>query len=101
MTKNPFVNAIAAIVYIIIVALIMFFGIEHSKPANTIIVPITVVSLFSLSAATMAYIFFYQPLQLYLDGKKKIATDLFLKTLAIFAAITAVLLILLLSGIVS
>lgn len=101
MTKNPLVNAAAAILYIIIVASVMFYGVEHSAPVNSIIVPIAMLSLFSLSAAVMGYIFLYQPLQLFLDGKKKEAIDIFLKTVAIFGGITALVFLLLFSGILS
>ena len=55
-------------------------------------------SLFTLSAAVMAYVFGYEPFQLYFDGKKKQALDLALKTIAAFAIITAIILVLLFSG---
>lgn len=99
MTKNPFINAIAGLIYITLVASIMFFGLEHAEPGNSVIVPIAVLSLFSLSAAMMGYIFLFQPVQLYLDGKKKQATTLLVHTTLIFAAITTVIFLLLLSGI--
>ncbi len=100
MTKNPFVNALAAALYIIVVASIMFYG-PHMMPreAFAILIPIAMISLFTLSAAVMGYLFLSEPLQLYLDGKKKEAIQLFLKTIFIFAGITAIfLLILLLSS---
>ena len=100
MTKNPLINALAALVYIILVAMVMFYGMEHAGSDKSIIVPITMLSLFTLSAAVMSFIFASQPLQLYLDGKKKEAVKLFLQTLVIFAGITSVLLILLFSGII-
>jgi hypothetical protein len=99
MTKNPFLNALAAFIYITTIASMMFFGSQHTGPVNSIIAPIAVVSLFTLSAAIMGYIFCYQPIQLYFDGKKKNAVDLFLKTVLIFAIITIFILILLFSGI--
>jgi len=48
----------------------------------------------------MAYIFLYQPVQLFIDGKKKQAVNLFVRTVGIFAVFTAVILVLLLSGII-
>jgi hypothetical protein len=87
----PFINAGAAFVYIILVAVVMFFGVAHTKGPDTIVVPIAILSLVSLSTAVMAYIFLYQPVQLYLDGKKKEATSLVTKTLLTFAGITAVI----------
>ena len=101
MTKNPFLNALSAVAYIAIVASIMFYGMARmpAGPDKSVAVPIAVLSLFTLSAAVMAYIFVSQPLQLYLDGKKKIAINLFLQTLAVFAGITALIFILLYSRI--
>ncbi len=43
------------------------------------------------SAASMGYLFLYQPLQLYLEGEKKKSVDLFLKTLGVFAVSAATL----------
>ncbi|MBI3342471.1 hypothetical protein HY024_05095 [Candidatus Curtissbacteria bacterium] len=99
MTRNPFINAFAATFYITIVASVMFYGTEHNHPNNTIIVPIAVLSLFTLSAAVMAYLFLYQPLQLYLDGKKKNAVNFFLQTIAAFGGITILVFALLFSGV--
>lgn len=99
MTKNPFLNALAALIYIAAVACVMFYGVEHNTPGNSIIIPIAILSLFTFSAAMMGYIFLFQPIQLYLDGKKKEAVDLFLKTLMTFGGITFVALVLLISGI--
>ena len=99
MTKNPFINAFTATLYIAAVALLMFYGTEHKASVNSVIVPIAVVSLFTLSAAVMGYLFLYQPLQLYLDGKKKHAVNLFLQTVAVFAGITVLIFALLFTGI--
>lgn len=99
MTKNPFVNAFVAILYIIVIASVMFYGIEHTGPVKSVIAPIVVVSLFTLSAAVMGYLFLYQPLRLYLDGKKKDAVNLFLQTVAVFAGITVLILVLFFSRI--
>ena len=99
MTKNPFINAFSGILYIILVASVMFYGTEHTKSVNSVIVPIAILSLFSLSAALMGYFFLFQPVQLYLDGKKKEATSLLVKTILVFASITAVIFTLFLSGI--
>ena len=78
MTKNPYLNALLATGYITLVASFMFYGTEHNTSVKSVIVPIAILSLFTLSAAVMAYIFASMPLQLYLDGKKKEAVNLFL-----------------------
>lgn len=99
MTKNPFLNAIAALIYIIIVALIMFYGTQFAGPDKSVIAPIAVLSLFTFSAAMMGYFFLFQPAQLFLEEKKKQAIDLFLKTLLTFGGVTIIALALLFSGI--
>lgn len=99
MSKNPFLNALAALLYIIIVASVMFYGSSFVKPEDSVMAPIAVLSLFTLSAAVMGYIFVLQPFQLYLDGKKKEAINLFLKTTMLFAVMTLVVFIIFFSGI--
>lgn len=88
MTKNPFINAFAASAYIALVASLMFYGPKFADGKDTVLVPIAMISLLTFSAATMAYLFMYQPLQMYLDGNKKGAINFFLKTLATFGLIT-------------
>ena len=91
MTKNPFINALAGLLYIVLVVSALFnaeflFGAQE----DTILIPIAALSLFVFSASTMAYLFLYQPLQMFLDGEKKDAVNLFLKTLGVFAVSAAV-----------
>ncbi len=100
MTKNPLINALVASLYIVIVASVMYYGSRlASQKTETVVVPIAVISLFTLSAAVMGYLFLYQPLQLYLEGEKQSAVNLFLKTVAVFAGITALILFMLFSRI--
>ena len=99
MTKNPFVNAAGATLYIILVASLVFNGQRLFGNGKSVLIPIAMLSLFTLSAAVMGYIFLYQPAQMYLDGKKKVALNLFLQTLATFAGITVLVFLLLFLGI--
>ena len=99
MSKNPLINALAASAYIVLIALVMNWGTKLAAHPDTFIAPIAVISLFTLSAAIMGYLFCYQPAQLYFDGKKKAAVSLFLQTVAVFGAITALVLALLFSGV--
>ncbi len=101
MSKNPIVNALSASAYIILVVSIMTFVTQplRNKP-DTIGAPITVLSLLTLSAAVMGFLFLYQPLLLFIEGKKKQAVNLFVQTVGVFAAITVVVLILLFSGVI-
>src|SRR6185437_5489428 len=95
MTKNPFINAVAATLYITAVATIPFFGKSLFGSGNSFLIPIAMISLFTLSAAVMGFLFLYQPLLLLLDGHKKKAVNLFLQTVATFAGITIIIFILL------
>ena len=94
-------NAIAAIVYIAIVASIMFYGPRIVEPReDTIAMPIAMISLFTFSVAVMAFIFFYQPFQLYFAGERKVAAHLFLKTVLAFGCITLLAFGVMVSGII-
>ena len=96
MTQNPLYNALLASGYIVLVVTVMTSFVDKADgPERGILVPLTILSLFVLSAAVMSYIFFYQPIMLYMDGKKTEAVNLFLKTLGFFAGITIVLLVVL------
>lgn len=72
MIKNPFYNALVAIIYIVVV--VFALHLIADKKVNTdiaqYITPIMMLSMFTLSAAVIGYVFCYQPLRLYLDGKK-------------------------------
>ncbi|OGK67302.1 hypothetical protein A2313_04770 [Candidatus Roizmanbacteria bacterium RIFOXYB2_FULL_41_10] len=70
-----------------------------NKP-DTFFAPVTFLSVLTLSVTVMAFLFFYQPLQLFIEGKKKEAVNLFVKTVGVFAIITALVLILLFSGLI-
>jgi len=95
------INALTAVLYIFIIAFVIFYGTKNMRPANSFFAPVAMISLFTLSAAMMGYFFLYQPAQLYFDGKKKIAVNLFIQTLISFGVITALLVSLLFSGILS
>ena len=101
MSKNPLINALSASVYIILGVTIMNFVTEplKNKP-DTFFAPVVFLSLLTLSVAVMAFLFFYQPLLLFIEGRKKEAVNLFVKTVAIFGVITAISLILLFSGVI-
>lgn len=90
MLTNPFLNAAFASAYIIgIVSVISTF--ERPNTPDTIFAPMLMISLLVFSVATMGFLFFYRPLQMYLDGQKQEAVAFFLKTLGTFAAFTALI----------
>lgn len=102
MSKNPFLNAGAATLYIIIVATVMNTASRYAPKdtPDTVMAPIAILSLFTLSAAVMGYLFVSEPLQMFLAGEKKKGVTLFLQTVAIFAVITLIVLFLAFSKII-
>lgn len=100
MTKNPIINALCASGYIVLIVALMNFIMQTQKnKPDTILAPLTILSVLTLSVTVMAYLFFYQPLQLFIEGKKKHAVNLFTKTVGVFAVFTAIILILLFLGV--
>lgn len=101
MSKNPIINALSAAGYIgLVVSVINLISLTHRNKPDTAFAPVVFLSLLTLSVTVMAFLFFYQPLQLFIEGKKKEAVNLFVKTVGVFAAFTAVVLILLFSGVI-
>lgn len=100
MTKTSLLSALAATGYIVLVSVLMFYGSNLAPAKDTVLAPIAMISLFTLSAAVMGYLFVGQPLQLYLDGKKKEAVDFFFKTTSVFGVLTlATLISMLINGV--
>jgi len=100
MSHHPVYNALLALAYIGSVVALVFFGPSLVGDQNdNIFMPIAMLSLLVLSVAVMAYLFFYRPVILLLDGEREKAVTLFLQTIGIFAGAT--LLIFLLSLVVS
>lgn len=97
---NPLLNALSAAAYIFLVVTVMTLVTQplQDKP-DTFFAPIMVLFVLTLSVTVMACLFFYQPLLLFIDGKKKEALELFIKTVGIFAVCTIVVLGLLFSGV--
>ena len=93
MTKNPIINALVGLLYIAGVASFVFYVPPHIPVQQSVLIPIAILSLFVFSAACMGYMFLSQPIQLFLEGEKKEAIDLFIKTLVSFAISAAVLVV--------
>ena len=101
MSKNPIINALGASAYIgLVVTIINFISQTQRHKPDTAFAPLVFLSLLTLSVTVMAYLFFYQPFQLFIDGKKKEAVRLFAQTVGVFAIFTAIVLILLFSGLI-
>jgi hypothetical protein len=89
MKIHPILNALGAGVYILAVVGIIY-TLQSPNTPDTILAPIFLLSLLTLSAATMAFLFFYQPLKLYFDDHRKEALAYFAKTVGYFALIVIV-----------
>lgn len=84
--KKPFLYASGAALYIVIIVLIIQIATALLKTfQGTIIIPMTMLSLFVLSAAIMGFFFLYEPLLLLIEGKKKEAIIFFAKIVGFFA----------------
>lgn len=93
MTKNPIINALSAVLYICAVVSIMYFGSSLAVHVEkTLLLPIAMLCLFSLSVVVMAFVFFYQPVLMYMEGEKVKAIKLGLQTVGAFGVVTAILL---------
>lgn len=98
MTSKPLVNAGLALIYIAFVVMVMSYLTEPNTPDQKFVTPIAALSLFTLSAAVMGYLFVSEPLKMYIDGKKKEASRLFLQTVGVFALITVLLIAVMVLG---
>jgi len=93
MKKNPFLNAVIATAYIIGIVNVVNFTTHMGEDGagNSVLMPMAMISLFTLSAAVMGYLFLYGPIELYIAGQKKEAVQFFLKTVFTFAITTSIL----------
>ncbi len=90
MIKSPFVNAALATAYITLVVSVLtyFESVTKEGSGEFVLMPIAFLSLFVLSAATMGFLFLYEPFTLWFDGKRKEAVNFFLTMLVTFGIIT-------------
>ncbi|MDR3571522.1 MAG: hypothetical protein P4L81_04990 [Candidatus Pacebacteria bacterium] len=95
MTKNPYLNALVAGLYVALVVLLISYGPTFvGAKSNGILVPMAMLSLLVFSAAFMGYLFFLQPALMYAEGQKREAVEFFSKTLVSFALLTGVIVLL-------
>lgn len=92
MTTNPFYNAFLATAYIVIVVSTIFnLSRILEGREETILLPMAGLGLFVLSVAVMAFLFFYRPVLMLLDGEREKAVKFFLQTVGIFALSTGII----------
>ena len=86
MNKKAFYHAIIAAGYITILVSVVdvVSRMLHSHGGN-IFMPISMLTLLVLSVAVMAFLFFYEPVLLLIEGKRSEAVKLLFSTIAIFA----------------
>ncbi len=93
LSHNPYINSLFAEAYIITVATVIH-TIGKQNTRDTFLDSIAALSLVTLSAAVMGYLFFGKPIMLYLDGEKQSAFTFLGKTIFGFAIITTTLIVL-------
>ncbi|MFA5095053.1 MAG: hypothetical protein WC447_00080 [Candidatus Paceibacterota bacterium] len=94
--KKPFFYASGAALYIVIIVFVIQVVTSVLKDQNeTVIIPMTMLSLFVLSAAVMGFLFLSEPLQLLIENRKQEAITFFAKVVGIFACFVALFAILL------
>ncbi len=94
MLRKPFFRSLCAAAYIALIVYVINV-MTKATPQGDILVPMTMLALFVLSAAVMGYLFLYEPLELYVMDRKQEALRDFGKTVSIFAIFTAIFVVLL------
>jgi len=87
MTKKPIYNALAAIIYIVLIIFFIDFISSVEYVSEGLWQSIIALSLLTLSVAVMGYIFFFQPIVLFVEKNKKEAVKYFIHTILYFAII--------------
>jgi hypothetical protein len=93
---KPFTYAVLAGAYIVLVVGALQLITATTAVSRTLFVPIGVLGLFVLSVAVMGYLFLYEPLVLFSDGKRREGVTFFARTVGYFAALVALYLLALL-----
>lgn len=84
--KKPFLHALGAAIYIVLIVVVIFgVGQVLKDQKETIIIPMTILSLFVLSAAVMGYLFLSESIYLLVENKKQEAIAFFAKVVGFFA----------------
>lgn len=81
--KKPFLYALVAAVYIMFIVLSVT-TLGPAIPEPNVVIPIGMLSLLVLSVAVMAFLFFFEPVQLLIEKRQKEALATFSKTVAFF-----------------
>ncbi|OGJ09094.1 hypothetical protein A2356_01820 [Candidatus Nomurabacteria bacterium RIFOXYB1_FULL_39_16] len=95
--KKPFVYALAAAVYIVlIVSIINILTVFKPEGGEEALIPMMMMlSLFVLSAAVMGFIFLSEPFRLYMEDRKQEGVAFFVRIVGFFACFVVLFLVLL------
>ena len=93
MLKNPHKNALLAALYIVILVSMIFVLLPGPDPENSVLMPILMLSLLTLSVAVMSVLFFYTPVRMFMEGDKDNALKFFGKTILTFAGFVVIVLL--------
>ncbi len=74
----------------LLITLIFFAPVVLPGQKASVFIPMGMLGLLVFSVALMAYLFFYQPVLMLIEGEREKAVKLFLQTLGIFAVATGV-----------
>ncbi len=89
--KKPFLYASGAALYIIIIVFVVQTVSSALQSENgTLVIPMTMLSLFVLSAAVMGFLFLSEPLYLLVENRKREAIVFFAKIVGFFACFVAI-----------
>jgi len=92
--KKPFLYALVAAVYIVTLVLLINTATSILPSKDNIVMPMAMLSLFVLSVAVMGFLFFYEPLSLFIENKRREAVLFFAKVIGIFACFLLIFVVL-------
>lgn len=92
--KKPFLYALVASAYIVTLVLLINTADSILPSKDNIVMPMAMLSLFVLSVAVMGFLFFYEPLCLFIENKRREAVLFFAKVIGIFACFILIFVVL-------
>ncbi len=87
--KKPFLHALVAALYIVVLVLIGGAA-SFIEFKETIMIPMMMLGALVLSVSVMGYLFFAEPLCLFMENRKQEGIAFFLKTVGFFACFVVV-----------
>ena len=94
---RSFINALGTLVYVSVVAFLMYNGEQIFGEFESFVAPIFMLLLFVISATITGFLVLGKPILLYLDGAKREALNLFFATLLWLIIFLAIIFLFILS----